>query len=103
MESKNEEFPLTRAMLVLLDVLADNPMPRLLGAGTRTPGFDPYLNYILRTVFLKFNSRSCKNPSEKVNCIVKKSDIANFFPLSYHSIFNLFVVGYRKHVCKVNY
>ncbi|KAK7605078.1 hypothetical protein V9T40_006936 [Parthenolecanium corni] len=64
-ESKNEEFPLTRAMLTLIDVLVDNPMPRLLGAGSRTPGFDPYLNYILRSVFLRFNSRSYKNPSEK--------------------------------------
>lgn len=65
-ESKNEEFPLTKAMLTLIDVLVDNPMPRLLGAGSRTPGFDPYLNYILRVVFLRFNSRSYKNPSEKV-------------------------------------
>lgn len=53
-------------MLTLIDVLVDNPMPRLLGAGSRTPGFDPYLNYILRSVFLRFNSRSYKNPSEKV-------------------------------------
>ncbi|XP_065223054.1 nuclear pore complex protein Nup205 [Planococcus citri] len=64
-ESKNEEFPLTRAVLNLINVLIDNPMPRLLGAGSRTPGFDPYLNYVLRAVFLRFNSRSYKNPSEK--------------------------------------
>jgi len=46
-ESRNEEFPLTRAVLHLLDVLTDVPVPRLLGVGTRTPGSDPYLNFII--------------------------------------------------------
>lgn len=72
-ESKNEEFPLTRAVLNLINVLIDNPMPRLLGAGSRTPGFDPYLNYILRAVFLRFNSRSYKNSSEKVRSVYSPS------------------------------
>jgi nuclear pore complex protein Nup205 len=64
-ESRNEEFPLTRALLHLLDVLTDVPVPRLLGVGTRTPGFDPYLNFIINSVFLRFNNRSYKNPDEK--------------------------------------
>ncbi|EEB19194.1 conserved hypothetical protein [Pediculus humanus corporis] len=64
-ESRNEEFPLTRALLHLLDVLTDVPVPRLLGAGCRTPGFDPYLHFIIDSVFLKFNNRSYKNPEEK--------------------------------------
>ncbi|XP_058800977.1 nuclear pore complex protein Nup205 isoform X2 [Phymastichus coffea] len=64
-ESRNEEYPLTRAMLELLDVLTDFPIPRLLGVGQRNPGFDPYLNFIINTVFLRFNTRSYKNPSEK--------------------------------------
>lgn len=64
-ESRNEEFPLTRALLHLLDVLTDVPVPRLLGVGTRTPGFDPYLHFIVDSVFLKFNNRSYKNAEEK--------------------------------------
>ncbi|KAJ4431675.1 hypothetical protein ANN_20275, partial [Periplaneta americana] len=64
-ESRNEEFPLTRALLHLLDVLTNVPVPRLLGVGTRTPGFDPYLNFVINSVFLRFNNRSYKNPDEK--------------------------------------
>lgn len=65
LESRNEEFPMTRAMLKLLDVLTDMPIPRLLGVGTRTPGFDPYLTFVLHSVLLRFNTRSYKNPQEK--------------------------------------
>ncbi|XP_054275578.1 nuclear pore complex protein Nup205-like [Macrosteles quadrilineatus] len=64
-ESRNEEFPLTRAMLVLLDVLTDVPIPRLLGCGTRTPGFHPYLTFVLHSVFLRFHTRSYKSVQEK--------------------------------------
>lgn len=64
-ESRNEEYPLTRAMLELMDVLTDFPIPRLLGVGQRNPGFDPYLLFIINTVFLRFNTRSYKNPVEK--------------------------------------
>ncbi|PSN57903.1 hypothetical protein C0J52_00218 [Blattella germanica] len=64
-ESRNEEFPLTRALLYLLDVLTDVPVPRLLGVGTRTPGFDPYLNFVINSVFIRFSNRSYKNPDEK--------------------------------------
>ncbi|XP_018377044.1 PREDICTED: nuclear pore complex protein Nup205 [Trachymyrmex cornetzi] len=64
-ESRNEEYPLTRAMLELLDVLTDFPIPRLLGVGQRNPGFDPYLHFIINTVFLRFHTRSYKNPAEK--------------------------------------
>lgn len=66
LESRNEEFPMTRAMLKLLDVLTDMPIPRLLGVGTRTPGFDPYLTFVLHSVLLRFNTRTYKNPQEKV-------------------------------------
>nr|CAD7434744.1 unnamed protein product [Timema monikensis] len=64
-ESRNEEFPLTRALLHLMDVLTNLPVPRLLGAGSRTPGFDPYLQFIMNSVFLRFNTRTYKNPGEK--------------------------------------
>nr|CAD7442555.1 unnamed protein product [Timema bartmani] len=64
-ESRNEEFPLTRALLHLMDVLTNLPVPRLLGAGSRNPGFDPYLQFIMNSVFLRFNTRTYKNPGEK--------------------------------------
>ncbi|XP_012279262.1 nuclear pore complex protein Nup205 isoform X2 [Orussus abietinus] len=64
-ESRNEEYPLTRAMLELLDALTDFPIPRLLGMGQRNPGFDPYLRFVVDAVFLRFNARSYKNPAEK--------------------------------------
>lgn len=64
-ESHMEEYPLSRAFLELLDVLTDSGVPRTLGAGPRVPGFDPYLNFIVSSVFLKFNSRSYKNTEEK--------------------------------------
>jgi nuclear pore complex protein Nup205 len=64
-ESRLEEYPLTKALLKLLDVLTDFGIPRTLGAGPRPPGFDPYLSFIVNSVFLKFHTRSYRNPSEK--------------------------------------
>lgn len=64
-ETHMEEYPLTRAVLTLLGNLTDSGIPRTLGAGLRKPGFDPYLNFILNSVFLKFHTRSYKNPAEK--------------------------------------
>ena len=45
-EARQEEFPLTRASLALLDRLTDTEIPGSLGAGARAPGFQPYLSYI---------------------------------------------------------
>lgn len=64
-ESRMEEYPLTRALLELLDVLTDSGIPRTLGAGPRKPGFDPYLTFVINSVFLKFNVRAYKNPVER--------------------------------------
>lgn len=64
-ESRMEEYPLTKGLLTLLDVLTDIGIPRTLGAGPRKPGFDPYLNFIINSVFLKINSRFYKDPAEK--------------------------------------
>lgn len=64
-ESPAEEFPLTRAVLKLLDVLTSWPVPRLLGVGSRSPGFYPYLSYVLHSVFLKACTRKYKQPQEK--------------------------------------
>lgn len=65
-ESRIEEYPITRAFLTFLSMLTDTPVPAALGAGLRAPGFDPYLHYILDDVFLKFGTRAYKNSAEKV-------------------------------------
>lgn len=64
-EARNEEFPLTRALLELFDVLSTSGIPRTLGAGPRKPGFDPYLTFIINSIFLRFPSRSYKYLEEK--------------------------------------
>ncbi|CAH1259504.1 unnamed protein product [Diabrotica balteata] len=64
-ESRMEEYPLTRAMLKLIDELTNFGIPRMLGAGPRNPGFDPYLSFIINSVFNKHYSRSYRNPTEK--------------------------------------
>ena len=58
---------MTRAFLELLTSLTDTPIPVALGAGHRVPGFDPYLQFIMDVVFLKFTSRAYKDPAEKVS------------------------------------
>ena len=45
-ETRYEEYPLTRAFLELLDRLTDVEIPGNLGAGTRAPGLLPYINYV---------------------------------------------------------
>ncbi|XP_045195259.2 nuclear pore complex protein Nup205-like [Mercenaria mercenaria] len=64
-ESRNEEYPITCAFLEFLAMLTDTPIPAALGAGSRAPGFDPYLLYVRDDVFLKFGARAYKNPGEK--------------------------------------
>ena len=65
-EARNEDFPLTRAFLQLMDTLTDTPVPAALGAGYRAPGFQPYLDYLRDHIFLKFSTRAYKDPAEKV-------------------------------------
>ncbi|CAH1168718.1 unnamed protein product [Phyllotreta striolata] len=64
-ESRLEEYPLTKAILKLLDELTNFGIPRTLGAGPREPGFEPYLSFIINSVFLKHHSRSYRNVSDK--------------------------------------
>ncbi|XP_074042758.1 nuclear pore complex protein Nup205 [Leptinotarsa decemlineata] len=64
-ESRMEEYPLTRAVLKLLDELTNFGIPRTLGAGPRKPGFEPYLSFIIHSVFLKHQTRSYRNVYEK--------------------------------------
>ena len=64
-EARQEEFSLTRSFLKLLDTLTNVEVPGSLGAGTRQPGFLPYLSFIQDQVLLKFHTRTYKNQSEK--------------------------------------
>nr|XP_054774519.1 nuclear pore complex protein Nup205-like [Lytechinus pictus] len=64
-ESNNEEYPLTRGFLALVDALTEVPIPVMLGVGYRPPGFDPYLKFLRDSVFLKFRTRAYRNPAEK--------------------------------------
>ena len=66
-ESRSEEYPMTRGFLQLLNTLTDIPIPPGLGAGLRAPGFDPYLEFLVDGVLLKFNSRAYKEAGEKVS------------------------------------
>ena len=58
---------MTRAFLQLLNTLMDIPIPPGLGAGLRAPGFDPYLEFLVHNVLLKFNARAYKEAGEKVS------------------------------------
>ena len=64
-ESRAEEFPLTIAFISLLDRLTDTSIPGALGAGTRNPGFHPYLSFVQDSVFLKFHTRTYREPGER--------------------------------------
>ena len=57
---------MTRGFLALLDVLLEVPLPLNLGHAHRTPGFDPYLMYLVDSVFMKFDARAYRDPMEKV-------------------------------------
>lgn len=64
-ESRNETYPLTQAVLDLLYNLVSTVVPKNLGAGPRKPGLDPYLTFIVDSVFLRFYNRIYKDPAEK--------------------------------------
>lgn len=73
-EARLEEYPLTQGLLTVLDVLTEFGVPRTLGAGPRKPGFDPYLTFIINSVFLKLNARPFKDPMQKwqLHCLCLK-------------------------------
>ncbi|XP_045761560.1 nuclear pore complex protein Nup205 [Maniola jurtina] len=65
-ECRVEEYPLSRAFLTLLDSLcAAAPLPRTLGAGTRPPGLDPYVDHALNRLALPAPHRPYSRPHEK--------------------------------------
>lgn len=82
-ESRNETYPLTRAMLELLYTLSCVIVPKSLGAGPRKPGLDPYIFFVIDTVFLKFYNRNYKDPKEKWEVAEKSLQICDMFMRMY--------------------
>ncbi|KAF4793835.1 hypothetical protein TURU_106138 [Turdus rufiventris] len=64
-ESRCEEYPLTRAFCRLISTLVESSFPANLGAGLRPPGFDPYLQFLRDSVFLRFRTRAYRRAAEK--------------------------------------
>uniref|UniRef100_A0A8C5KMV8 Nucleoporin 205 n=1 Tax=Jaculus jaculus TaxID=51337 RepID=A0A8C5KMV8_JACJA len=64
-ESRCEEYPLTRAFCQLISALVESSFPSNLGAGLRPPGFDPYLQFLRDSVFLRFRTRAYRRAAEK--------------------------------------
>ncbi|XP_048356596.1 nuclear pore complex protein Nup205 [Sphaerodactylus townsendi] len=64
-ESRCEEYPLTQAFCRLISTLVESSFPSNLGAGLRPPGFDPYLQFLRDSVFLRFRTRAYRRAAEK--------------------------------------
>ncbi|XP_066580685.1 nuclear pore complex protein Nup205 [Amia ocellicauda] len=64
-ESRCEEYPLTRAFCHLISTLVESSFPTNLGAGLRPPGFEPYLSFLRDVVFLPFPTRAYHRAAEK--------------------------------------
>ncbi|XP_076311365.1 nuclear pore complex protein Nup205 isoform X1 [Tachypleus tridentatus] len=62
-EARNEEFPITRAILGLIHSLFSSILSE--GSGTSSPSFNPYLEFVRDCVFLRFHTRAYKNEGEK--------------------------------------
>lgn len=56
-ECRNETYPLSQAVLEFLHTLSTTVLPRNLGAGPRRAGIYPYFQFVLESIFLKFNNR----------------------------------------------
>lgn len=82
-ESRNETYPLTRAMLELLHTLSSVIVPKSLGAGPRKPGLDPYITFVIDTVFLKFYNRNYTDTQEKWEVAEKCLQICDMFMRMY--------------------
>ncbi|MGH0127994.1 UNVERIFIED_CONTAM: hypothetical protein FKN15_028574 [Acipenser sinensis] len=64
-ESRCEEYPLTRSFCHLISTLVESSFPTNLGAGLRPPGFEPYLQFLRDAVFLPFPTRAYRRAEEK--------------------------------------
>ena len=82
-ESRNETYPLTQAILDLLYTLSSTNIPKSLGAGPRKPGLDPYVTFVIDTVFLRFYNRNYKDLSEKWQIAEKCLKILHLFVKGY--------------------
>eukprot|EP01114_Cavostelium_apophysatum_P016090 TRINITY_DN4519_c0_g2_i1.p1 TRINITY_DN4519_c0_g2~~TRINITY_DN4519_c0_g2_i1.p1 ORF type:complete len:1835 (+),score=550.65 TRINITY_DN4519_c0_g2_i1:218-5722(+) len=63
-EANMETYPYITAFMTLIAELLNHPVPPNLGSPNRTPGFLPYLAFILQNVFLKFDTRAYRDQSE---------------------------------------
>lgn len=68
-ESRSEEYALTRSFCYLISILVESSFPTNLGAGLRPPGFDPYLRFLRDSVFLRFPTRAYRRAAEKVRSL----------------------------------
>uniref|UniRef100_A0AAG5DJ40 Nuclear pore complex protein Nup205 n=1 Tax=Anopheles atroparvus TaxID=41427 RepID=A0AAG5DJ40_ANOAO len=84
-ESRNETYPLTQAMLDFLHSLMRTAMPENLGEGSRAPGIHPYISYVVDTVLLRLFSRNYKYPAEKWQLAQKCLQIVHMFVKKFHS------------------
>lgn len=78
-ESRNESYPLTKAVLDLLYTLSSVIIPRSLGSGPRKPGMDPYVTFVIDSVFLKFYNRNYKDMTEKWEVAENSLQILDMF------------------------
>lgn len=85
-ESRNEAYPLTKAILELLYTISSVIIPKNLGAGTRKTGLDPYITFIIETVFLKFYNRNYRDPQEKWEVAEKCLEICEMFMRMYEPL-----------------
>lgn len=82
-EARNEFYPLTQSVLELLYNLSASVVPRNLGSGTRKPGLDPYITFIVNTIFLRFYNRNYKDAGEKWNVASKTLKILDMYVRTY--------------------
>uniref|UniRef100_H2Z552 Nuclear pore complex protein Nup205 n=1 Tax=Ciona savignyi TaxID=51511 RepID=H2Z552_CIOSA len=86
-ESREESYPMTMSFVNLLTAMANSGANlAVIGEGVRSPGFDPYLTFVVESVFLKFPTRVYAKLEEKwevASCCLK--------------LFNKLITTYQPH------
>lgn len=82
-EARNETYPLTQALLEFLHTLYVAAVPRNLGAGPRRAGLDPYVRFVVDTVFLRFYNLNYRDPAEKWSVAEKSLRLLERFVRTY--------------------